>query len=93
MLGDVPHGQPVQEQDAHPQKTNLMVFLHRIVLRDALATDALALDRYDLMRGVSRPRSRRIGPAQPGPAVARSGGWPRRPASADCRGTDRAGRP
>jgi general secretion pathway protein D len=31
-------------------KTNLMVFLHPVVVRDAQATDQLSMDRYDLMR-------------------------------------------
>ena len=32
------------------KKTNLMVFLRPVVVRDAEATDALSLDRYELMR-------------------------------------------
>jgi general secretion pathway protein D len=32
------------------KKTNLMVFLRPVVVRDAAATDRLSLDRYDLMR-------------------------------------------
>jgi general secretion pathway protein D len=33
------------------KKTNLMVFLRPIVVRDSAQTDELSLDRYDLMRG------------------------------------------
>jgi general secretion pathway protein D len=33
------------------KKTNLMVFLRPVVMRDAAATDALAASRYGLMRG------------------------------------------
>ncbi len=32
------------------KKTNLMVFLRPVVVRDAQATGQLSLDRYDLMR-------------------------------------------
>ena len=32
------------------KKTNLMVFLRPVVVRDAQASDRLSLDRYDLMR-------------------------------------------
>ncbi|MEY4295646.1 MAG: type secretion system protein GspD, partial [Pseudomonadota bacterium] len=32
------------------KKTNLMVFLRPVVVRDAAATEQLSLDRYDLMR-------------------------------------------
>jgi general secretion pathway protein D len=43
-------------------KTNLMVFLRPIVVRDAESSDALSLDRYELMRGIQRD-------AQPKPSV------------------------
>jgi general secretion pathway protein D len=32
-------------------KTNLMVFLRPVVVRDAVGSDELSLDRYELMRG------------------------------------------
>jgi general secretion pathway protein D len=51
-LGDVPVvGNLFRSEARTRRKTNLMVFLRPVVVRDALQTDALSLDRYDLMRG------------------------------------------
>ncbi len=50
-LGDVPFlGNLFKSETRTRNKTNLMVFLRPIVVRDAHTSDALALDRYDLMR-------------------------------------------
>ena len=50
-LGDVPFfGNLFKSEARSRKKTNLMVFLRPVVVRDALATDQLSLDRYDLMR-------------------------------------------
>jgi len=50
-LGDVPlFGNLFKTQARSHKKTNLMVFLRPVVVRDSLATDQLSLDRYDLMR-------------------------------------------
>ena len=46
-------------------KTNLMVFLRPVVVRDAATTDALSLDRYDYMRGMQQD-------AQPQPSILRA---------------------
>jgi general secretion pathway protein D len=51
-LGDVPVvGNLFKSQTRSRKKTNLMVFLRPVVLRDAQATDSLSMDRYELMRG------------------------------------------
>jgi len=68
LLGDVPYvGSLFKNETRTRKKTNLMVFLRPVVLRDALATDALTMDRYDLMRGVqqdAQPVDRSLMPNQ-----------------------------
>jgi general secretion pathway protein D len=50
-LGDVPFfGNLFKNESRGRKKTNLMVFLRPVVVRDAQASDQLSLDRYDLMR-------------------------------------------
>ena len=50
-MGDVPFfGNLFKSESRNRKKTNLMVFLRPVVVRDAVATDALSIDRYDLMR-------------------------------------------
>jgi general secretion pathway protein D len=50
-LGDVPVlGNLFRSEQRRRVKSNLMVFLRPIVIRDAAQSDALSLDRYDLMR-------------------------------------------
>ena len=51
-LGDVPvFGNLFKSEQRQRKKTNLMVFLRPVVLRDARQTESLAMDRYELMRG------------------------------------------
>ena len=50
-LGDVPlFGNLFKSETRTRKKTNLMVFLRPVVLRDAPQGDELSIDRYDLMR-------------------------------------------
>jgi general secretion pathway protein D len=50
-VGDIPvFGNLFRTETRSRRKTNLMVFLRPIVVRDAATTEALSLDRYDLMR-------------------------------------------
>ena len=50
-LGDVPlFGNLFKSESRSRNKTNLMVFLRPVVVRDAQATDRLSMDRYELMR-------------------------------------------
>ena len=54
-LGDVPLvGGLFRSETRSRRKTNLMVFLRPVVMRDARETSNLALDRYDLMRSVQK---------------------------------------
>lgn len=51
VLGDVPlFGNLFKSESRSRKKTNLMVFLRPVVMRDAAASDSLTADRYDLMR-------------------------------------------
>jgi general secretion pathway protein D len=50
-LGDVPlFGNLFKSESRSRKKTNLMVFLRPVVVRDGAATNALSMDRYDFMR-------------------------------------------
>jgi len=50
-LGDLPlFGNLFKSEARRRNKTNLMVFLRPVVVRDGAATDALSLDRYEQMR-------------------------------------------
>ncbi len=50
-LGDVPFFGNLFKTDSRSRnKTNLMVFLRPVVVRDAQASDRLSMDRYELMR-------------------------------------------
>lgn len=63
VVGDVPiFGNLFKSETRSRKKTNLMVFLRPVVLRDAPSADELSLDRYDLMRGLQ-------GGAQPKPSA------------------------
>ncbi len=73
VLGDVPvFGNLFKSQQRSRVKTNLMVFLRPVVVRDAAQTEALSLDRYDLMRGkqeAAQPRSSIVVPVNAGPVL------------------------
>ncbi len=50
-LGDVPvFGNLFKSESRSRKKTNLMVFLRPVVVRDGAATNALSMDRYEFMR-------------------------------------------
>ena len=64
-LGDVPlFGNLFKSETRSRKKTNLMVFLRPVVVRDAAATDTLSLDRYEMMRasqqGIPPPSSNMV---------------------------------
>jgi len=51
LLGDIPlFGNLFKTESRGRKKTNLMVFLRPVVVRDSADTEKLSLDRYDLMR-------------------------------------------
>jgi general secretion pathway protein D len=73
VLGDVPLvGNLFKTETRSRKKTNLMVFLRPVVIRDAVDSDALSLDRYDLMRGkqeIAQPPSSVVVPVNQGPVL------------------------
>jgi general secretion pathway protein D len=72
-IGDVPlFGNLFKSETRSRKKTNLMVFLRPVVLRDAQATDSLSLDRYELMRSVQKdaqPPARDLVPVNDAPTL------------------------
>jgi general secretion pathway protein D len=63
LLGSLPLiGNLFKSQTRSRKKTNLMVFIRPVVVRDASATDSLSIDRYELMRGQQKN-------AQPAPSL------------------------
>jgi len=73
VVGDVPIlGYLFRGQTRSRKKTNLMVFLRPVVVRDARQSETLSLDRYDLMRLRQRdaqPRANPVLPATGAPAL------------------------
>lgn len=62
-LADIPLlGNLFKSESRGRKKTNLMVFLRPVVMRDAAASDALTTSRYEMMRGTQTA-------AQPAPSV------------------------
>ena len=62
-LGDLPlFGNLFKSETRSRKKTNLMVFLRPVVVRDAAATDAFSMDRYEQMRAAQQQ-------AQPVPSM------------------------
>jgi general secretion pathway protein D len=72
-LGSIPViGNLFKAQTRSRNKTNLMVFLRPVVLRDAPGTDQISLDRYDLMRGMqgaAQPKSSLVVPINASPIM------------------------
>ncbi len=77
VLGDVPlFGNLFKSEVRSRKKTNLMVFLRPVVVRDAAATDALSMDRYELMRSAqqrSQPENSTALPVNQGPQLPAPG--------------------
>ncbi|MDR2153568.1 MAG: type II secretion system secretin GspD [Burkholderiaceae bacterium] len=55
LLGDIPvMGNLFKSQNRTHNKTNLMVFLRPVIVRDAAAAESYSLDRYDYMRALQQ---------------------------------------
>jgi general secretion pathway protein D len=80
ILGSLPLvGNLFKSQTRTRKKTNLMVFMRPVVVRDALATDSLSIDRYDLMRGQQKnaqPAQSLLLPINQGPQMPAFSGQP-----------------
>jgi general secretion pathway protein D len=65
-LGDVPlFGNLFRSESRSRKKTNLMVFLRPVVVRDGAATEGLSLGRYEQMRGAQMQLQPAAGPGLP----------------------------
>ena len=73
LLGSLPLvGHLFRSQSRTKNRTNLMVFLRPVVLRDAASADKLSLDRYDLIRAQQKdaqPASSIVVPINDAPVV------------------------
>jgi general secretion pathway protein D len=74
LLGDIPGiGALFRSESRERRRTNLMVFLRPIVLRDAESAHRLSTDRYDQIRGSqerSQPRRSFVLPINESPVIA-----------------------
>ena len=72
-IGDLPiFGNLFKSETRSRRKTNLMVFLRPVVVRDAQQSDDLSFDRYDLMRlkqEVAQPPVSTVVPVNSGPVL------------------------
>ncbi len=72
-LGDIPlFGNLFKGETRSRKKTNLMVFLRPVVVRDAAASDALSMDRYELMRATqqrAQPENSSVVPINEAPVL------------------------
>jgi general secretion pathway protein D len=73
LLGDIPLvGGLFRSESRTKNRTNLMVFLRPVVLRDGPTSEKLSLDRYDLIRGQQKdnqPSSNPLVPLQDAPVL------------------------
>jgi len=73
LLGDLPVlGNLFRSQSRSRKKTNLMVFLRPVVLRDAVSSEDFTINRYDMMRGVqqeAQPQSSVMVPVNDAPVL------------------------
>ncbi|MFZ4479592.1 MAG: type II secretion system secretin GspD [Rhodoferax sp.] len=73
FLGDMPGiGNLFKSESRSRKKTNLMVFLRPVVMRDASASDNFTMSRYDMMRGAqqnAQPLARDLVPVNQAPVL------------------------
>jgi len=73
ILGDIPFiGALFRSESRERRRTNLMVFLRPVVLRDTDSANRLSLDRYDQIRGeqkMSQPEPSRLLPINESPVL------------------------
>lgn len=95
-LGDVPIlGNLFKSETRSRKKTNLMVFLRPVVLRDERATTDLSLDRYELMRlhqKDAQPEKSYLAPVNEAPVMAPQRA-PATPATAPATSAPKTGTP
>ncbi|HEV7914526.1 MAG TPA: type II secretion system secretin GspD, partial [Albitalea sp.] len=73
LLGDIPGlGALFRSESRTKRRTNLMVFLRPVVMRDNDATNKISLDRYDMIRGTqqdAQPRQSILVPINESPVL------------------------
>ena len=73
LLGDIPlFGNLFKTESRSRKKTNLMVFLRPVIVREAASTESLSIDRYDQMRAaqqMAQPRSSTLVPINEAPVL------------------------
>jgi len=73
LLGDIPYlGALFRSESRHKTRTNLMVFLRPVVMRDADTANRISLDRYEQVRGFQKdmqPASSLLVPINDSPVV------------------------
>ncbi|MCY7319541.1 MAG: type II secretion system protein GspD, partial [Ramlibacter sp.] len=73
IAGDLPFfGNLFKSETRSRRKTNLMVFLRPVVVRDSQQSDELSIDRYDLMRlkqEAAQPPASTVVPVNSGPVL------------------------
>jgi len=83
LLGDIPFiGQLFRTENRERRRSNLMVFLRPIVMRDADSANRLSLDRYDQIRGQqqgAQPESSLMLPINQSPVLPEPGANARAP--------------
>ena len=83
LLGDIPFiGQFFRTESRERRRSNLMVFLRPIVMRDADNANRLSMDRYDQIRGQqqsAQPESSLVLPINEAPVLPETGGNARVP--------------
>jgi general secretion pathway protein D len=83
LLGDLPFiGHFFRTENRERRRSNLMVFLRPIVMRDADSASRLSMDRYDQIRGQqqgAQPESSLMLPINQSPVLPQSGSDPRAP--------------
>jgi general secretion pathway protein D len=74
LLGDIPYvGALFRSESRTKTRTNLMVFLRPVVMRDAETTNKLSLDRYEQIRGFQKdmqPKPSVLVPINDSPVIA-----------------------
>jgi general secretion pathway protein D len=73
LLGDIPYiGGLFRSETRKKTRTNLMVFLRPVIMRDGESASKLSLDRYDMIRGVQQdvqPRKSIVMPINQSPVI------------------------
>ncbi len=86
LLGDIPYlGALFRTENRTKTRTNLMVFLRPVVMRDAETTNRLSIDRYEQIRGFQKamqPKSSVLVPINESPVIPPMGEEESRPLSA-----------